>query len=85
MITYHGADITPSEQALVEGRIGVLDYADQSQFSRIHTVEKIVKDIRDSYDPFWKPDMLAIDQRAINAVCSSKSVFIKVRDGLPRR
>jgi hypothetical protein len=72
MITYYGAQITPSEQALVEGRIGVLDYADQSQSSRIHAIEKIVKNLRDSYDPFWKPDMLAIDQRAINAVSSSE-------------
>jgi hypothetical protein len=72
MITYHGADITPSEQVLAEGRIGVLDYADRSQHARIHAIEKIVKDLRDSYDPFWKPDMLAVDQRAIFAVSSSE-------------
>jgi hypothetical protein len=70
MITYHGADITLSEQALVQGRIGELDYADQSQYARIHAIEKIVKDLRDSYDPFWKADMLAVDQLAIFAVCS---------------
>jgi hypothetical protein len=70
MIAYHNADITRSEQALVEGEIGEVDYADRSQHARIHAIEKIVKDLRDSYDPFWKPDMLAVDQRAIIAVCS---------------
>jgi hypothetical protein len=72
MITYHSADITPSEQALVEGRISELDYADWSRHARIHTIEKIVKDLRDSYDSVWKADMLAADQRAIFAVCSSQ-------------
>jgi hypothetical protein len=67
MIAYHGADITRSEQALVEGVIGTMEYADWSQHARIHAIEKIVKDLRNSYDPFWKPDMLAVDQRAIFA------------------
>jgi hypothetical protein len=70
MIANHDADITRSEQALVEGEIGILEYADQSQHSRIYAIKKIVKDLRDSYDPFWKPDMLAVNQRAIFAVCS---------------
>jgi hypothetical protein len=73
MITYNSADITPSEQALVEGEIGDVDYADRSQHARIHAIEKIVKDLRDSYDPFWKPDTLAVDQRAIFAVCSTNT------------
>jgi hypothetical protein len=70
MIAYNGADITRSEQALVEGKIGEVEYADRSQRARIQAIEKIVKDLRDSYDPFWKPDMLAVDQRVIFAVCS---------------
>ena len=73
MITYHSADITPSEKALVEGAIGDVDYADQSQHARIHAIEKIVKDLRASYDPVWKPDMLAVHQRAIFAVCSTNT------------
>jgi hypothetical protein len=72
MMYYHELYITNSEQALVAGKIGEVDYADRSQHARIHIVEKIVKDLRDSYDPVWKPDMLAVDQRAIFAVCSSE-------------
>jgi hypothetical protein len=71
MIAYNGAEITRSEQVLVEGKIGEVDYADRSQHARIQAIQKIVKDLRDSYDPFWKPDMLAVDQRAIFAVSSS--------------
>jgi hypothetical protein len=71
MITYHSADITPLEQALVEGEIGEAEYADRSQHPRIRAIEKIVKDLRGSYDPFWKPEMLAVDQRVIFAVCST--------------
>jgi hypothetical protein len=70
MVTYQDGDITPSEQALVDGQVGKLDYADRSQHARIHAIERIVRDLRDSYDPVWKPNMLAIDQRAINAVSS---------------
>jgi hypothetical protein len=70
MIAYHNAYITRSEQALVEVGIGEVDYADPSQQARIHAIVKIVKDLRESYDPFWTPDMLAVDQRAIFAVCS---------------
>jgi hypothetical protein len=72
MVTYFNADITPSEQALVEGEIGEMEYADRSQHARIHAIEKIVKDLRDSYDPVWKADLLAVDQRALFAVCSSE-------------
>jgi hypothetical protein len=72
MITYTNANITSSEQALVRGEIGEVQYADRSQHARIHAIEKIVKDLRDSYDPVWKPDRLAVDQRAIFAVCSSE-------------
>jgi hypothetical protein len=72
MVTYFNAHITSSEKALVKGKISELEYADRSQHARIHAIEKIVKDLRDSYDPFWKPDMLAVDQRAIFAVCSSE-------------
>jgi hypothetical protein len=72
MVTFFNADITSSEQALVHGEIGEVDYADRSQHTRIHAIEKIVKDLRDSYDPVWKPDRLAVDQRAIFAVCSSE-------------
>jgi hypothetical protein len=71
MVSYFNAEITPSEQALVHGRVGEIEYADRSQHARIHAIEKIVKDLRDSYDPVWEPDMLAVDQRAIFAVCSS--------------
>jgi hypothetical protein len=74
MVIHHGADITPLEQALVEGKIGEMEYADRLQHARIHAIEKIVKDLRDSYDPFWKPDLLAVDQRAIFAVCASEIV-----------
>jgi hypothetical protein len=49
-----------------------MEYADRSQHARIHAIENIVKDLRDSYDPFWKPDMLAVDQRAIFAISSSQ-------------
>jgi hypothetical protein len=73
MVTSHSADITLSEQALVEGLIGEVDYADQSRHARIYAIEKIVKDLRDSYDPVWKPDMLAVDQRVIFAVCSTET------------
>jgi hypothetical protein len=66
----HGADITLLEQALVDGEVGELDYADQAQHARIHAIEKMVKDLRDSCDLVWKADMLAVGQRAINAVCS---------------
>jgi hypothetical protein len=55
--------------------IEVEHYADRSQHARIHAIEKIVKDLRDSYDPVWKPDMLAIDQRTIFAVCSSEIIY----------
>jgi hypothetical protein len=72
MTTYHSADITRSEQVLVESEIGKVDYADRSQHPRIHAIEKIVKDLRDSYDPVWKPNMLAVDLRTIFAVCSSE-------------
>jgi hypothetical protein len=75
MVVYHDGDITPSEQALVRGEIGEVEYADRSQHARIHAIEKIVKDLRDTYDPFWKADMLAVDQRAIFAVCSSQLFY----------
>jgi hypothetical protein len=75
MVVYHDGDVTESEQALVDGEIGEVDYADRSQHARIHAIEKIVKDLRDTYDPFWKPDMLAVDQRAIFAVCSSQLFY----------
>jgi hypothetical protein len=75
MVIYHDGDVTESEQALVEGEIGEVQYADRSQHARIHATEKIVKDLRNAYDPFWKPDMLAVDQRAIFAVCSSLKFF----------
>jgi hypothetical protein len=73
MISCNKADITRSEAVLVSGSIEAEHYADQSQHARILAVEKIVKDLRDSYDPFWKPELLAFDQRAIFAVCSSEN------------
>lgn len=75
MVIYNGANIKRSEQALVKGQIGEMEYADQSQNARIYAVEKIVKDLRDSYDPVWEPDMLAADQRAIFAVCSTENSY----------
>jgi hypothetical protein len=73
LITSHTADITLIEQALVDGKIEEVAYADWSQHARIHAIEKIVKDLRNTYDPFWKPDMLAVDQQAIFAICSSET------------
>jgi hypothetical protein len=79
LITSHSADITLTEQALVDGEIGEVDYADTSRHARIYAIEKIVKDLRDSYDPVWKADMLALDQRAIFAVCSSETYISQER------
>jgi hypothetical protein len=79
LITSHTADITLIEQALVDGKIEEVAYADRSQHARIHAIEKIVKDLRNTYDPFWKPDMLAVDQRAIFAVCSSETYISQER------
>jgi hypothetical protein len=72
MLTHNRADTTWTEKVLMSGSIEEVDYADRSQHARILVIEKIVKDLRDSYDPVWKAELLAIDQRAIFAVCSSE-------------
>jgi hypothetical protein len=72
MHTKFGSSYSNTERALLIGTINDFSYADLSQHARIRAVEKTVKDIRDSYDPYWEFDKSFKEQRLIFAVCTSE-------------
>jgi hypothetical protein len=67
MITNYGAELSRTEQALHQ-YIGEQDYANKASWPRVHEVERIAKELRDSYDPNWNPELAAVDQRYIYAL-----------------
>ena len=56
--------------ALIFGKIDESSYADKSQHRRILAVKKVVKDLRDGFDPTWDPLKSSSAQREIFAICS---------------
>mmetsp|Transcript_1859 Transcript_1859/g.5041 ORF Transcript_1859/g.5041 Transcript_1859/m.5041 type:complete len:260 (+) Transcript_1859:360-1139(+) len=61
---------TKADGELADKPIGVVDYADRAAHSRIRAVESIVADLRAQYDPQWREDQRAVDQRCIFALCA---------------
>lgn len=57
---------------LVYGEIDMLACADMTQLPRIHEVERNVGILRRVYEATWTPQLLAMDQRYIVAVCSTE-------------
>lgn len=70
IMKYFNFCIKDNERALLNGPINDVSYADPTQHSRIQAVTKIVKDLRNSYDPYWDPAKLAADERLIFAICA---------------
>ena len=68
-ITFQGS-AKESEMALIFGKIDESSYADKSQHRRILAVKKVVKDLRDGFDPTWDPLKSSSAQREIFAICS---------------
>jgi len=63
-------DLNLEDSALIFGEIDDLAYADKTQHDRILAVQKIVRDLRDVFDPQFDVKKGAYPQRAIFAVCT---------------
>jgi hypothetical protein len=71
MIFNYGANMSRTERALHKN-IGEQDYVDKASWPRVREVERIVKELRASYDPHWNPELAAVDQRHIYALCATE-------------
>jgi hypothetical protein len=70
MVVHYDSTVSATEQALVEGEIGI-HYADPSQHLRIQTTTKMVKDLRMEYDTNWNLNKSLFDQHCIFALASN--------------
>lgn len=61
---------SPTERALISGRVESTSYADPDQLPRILSLEKHIDVLRKVFAPSWDQQKLAIDQRCIFAICS---------------
>uniref|UniRef100_A0A7S2K7D0 MYND-type domain-containing protein n=1 Tax=Leptocylindrus danicus TaxID=163516 RepID=A0A7S2K7D0_9STRA len=69
MKTYY-MHLNPGDSALIFGDIDDLAYADKTHHDRILAVQKIVRDLRDAFDPHFDVKKGAYPQRLIFAVCT---------------
>ena len=59
-----------AEIIFTHGEINQFTYADKKNHPRIKATKKMVKELRDSYDPSWDPCQRSASQREIFAICS---------------
>lgn len=71
--TYMFVYSSPTEQAIVYGKINELTYADKANIPRIREVERQVEVLRKVYDHKWKREELALSQRRVFAICSQEA------------